>query len=85
MDQIHMDKARKLNCKLIVEVNCQIEDLLGLDFDQCNEKLLQNHYKNTRSGSVLSDRYIFGLAWMDTTSVWIKEFEFWEIENGGVG
>ena len=40
MDKIHMDKVRKLNCKLSVEANCQVEDLLGLDFDQCNGNII---------------------------------------------
>ena len=40
MDKIHMDKVRKLNCKLSVEANCQIENFLGLDLDQCNDKII---------------------------------------------
>ena len=40
MGKIHMDKVRKLNCKLSVEANCHIEDLLGMDFDQCNDKII---------------------------------------------
>ena len=71
MDKIRMDKERKLNCKMNVEANCQIEDLLGLDFDQCNDKIVAKPLQKYTQRISFIRSIIFGLAWMDTASVWI--------------